>query len=40
MSAKAFLLDEAARHKIIAGVDTLADAVKLTLGPRGRSVFL
>jgi len=40
MSAKAFLFGEAARHKVIAGVDTLADAVKLTLGPRGRTVLL
>jgi len=40
MSAKAFLFGEAARHKIIAGVNTLADAVKLTLGPRGRTVLL
>jgi hypothetical protein len=30
MSAKAFLFGEAARHKIIDGVDVLADAVKLT----------
>jgi chaperonin GroEL len=40
MSAKAFLFGEAARHKIIDGVNTLADAVKLTLGPRGRTVLL
>jgi chaperonin GroEL len=40
MSAKAFLFGEEARHKIIAGVNTLADAVKLTLGPRGRTVLL
>ena len=40
MAAKAFLFGEAARHKIIAGVNTLADAVKLTLGPRGRTVLL
>lgn len=29
-----------AREKIMAGVDTLADAVKVTLGPRGRNVVL
>jgi chaperonin GroEL len=40
MSAKHFLFGEEARHKIIAGVNTLADAVKLTLGPRGRTVLL
>jgi chaperonin GroEL len=40
MSAKQFLFGEEARHKIIAGVNTLADAVKLTLGPRGRTVLL
>lgn len=40
MSAKQFLFGEAARRKIMAGVETLADAVKLTLGPRGRTVLL
>ncbi|MBK6862549.1 MAG: chaperonin GroEL [Ideonella sp.] len=40
MSAKAFLFGEAARHKIIDGIDTLANAVRLTLGPRGRTVLL
>jgi chaperonin GroEL len=40
MSAKTFLFGEEARHKIIDGVNTLADAVKLTLGPRGRTVLL
>ena len=40
MSAKSFLFGEAARHKIVIGVNTLADAVKLTLGPRGRTVLL
>ena len=40
MSAKAFLFGEAARHKISVGVNTMADAVKLTLGPRGRTVLL
>jgi chaperonin GroEL len=40
MGAKEFLFGEAARHKIMLGVNTLADAVKLTLGPRGRTVLL
>ena len=40
MTAKAFLFGEEARHKIIDGVNTLADAVKVTLGPRGRTVLL
>jgi chaperonin GroEL len=40
MTAKTFLFGEEARHKIIDGVNTLADAVKLTLGPRGRTVLL
>ena len=38
MSAKEILFDVEARNKILAGVDTLADAVKVTLGPRGRNV--
>ena len=29
-----------ARQKMVAGVDTLADAVKVTLGPKGRNVVL
>jgi chaperonin GroEL len=40
MSAKILLFGEEARHKIVAGVNTLADAVMLTLGPRGRTVLL
>ncbi len=40
MSAKVLLFGEAARHKIANGVNTLADAVMLTLGPRGRTVLL
>jgi chaperonin GroEL len=34
------LFDEAARHALKNGVDALADAVKITLGPRGRNVVL
>jgi len=40
MSAKILLFGEAARHKIVDGVNILADAVMLTLGPRGRTVLL
>src|SRR4030043_452415 len=31
---------EKARESILKGVDTLADAVKITLGPKGRNVIL
>jgi chaperonin GroEL len=40
MSAKEILFDVAAKNKILAGVDTLANAVKVTLGPRGRNVVI
>jgi chaperonin GroL len=40
MPAKQLLFAEEARHKLKAGVDALADAVKVTLGPRGRNVIL
>ena len=40
MSAKEIIFDEAAKSKILAGVDTLANAVKVTLGPRGRNVVI
>jgi len=40
MSAKQVLFHDAARAKIIIGVNILADAVKVTLGPRGRNVIL
>ena len=40
MPAKQLLFHEAAREKIRRGVDTLAEAVKVTLGPRGRTVIL
>ncbi len=40
MSAKQLIFHEAARDKIRRGVDILADAVKVTLGPRGRTVIL
>jgi chaperonin GroEL len=40
MAAKQLIFHEAARDKIRRGVDILADAVKVTLGPRGRTVIL
>ena len=40
MVAKQLLFDEAARRGLKDGVDALADAVKVTLGPRGRNVVL
>ncbi|MEX3504269.1 chaperonin GroEL [Corynebacterium sp. LK2510] len=38
--AKLIAFDQEAREGIQKGVDTLADAVKVTLGPRGRNVVL
>ncbi|AKE40629.1 chaperonin GroEL [Corynebacterium kutscheri] len=38
--AKLIAFDQEAREGILKGVDTLADAVKVTLGPRGRNVVL
>ncbi|MBN1293992.1 MAG: chaperonin GroEL [Candidatus Latescibacteria bacterium] len=40
MSAKMLAFDIAAREKLLHGVDILANAVKATLGPRGRNVVL
>jgi chaperonin GroEL len=40
MAAKQLLFDEAARQKILRGVETLAKAVKVTLGPKGRNVVI
>jgi chaperonin GroEL len=40
MSAKQLLFHDEARDKIRRGVDALAEAVKVTLGPRGRTVIL
>jgi chaperonin GroEL len=40
MPAKQVLYSEAARQKILSGVNQLADAVKVTLGPKGRNVVL
>jgi len=38
--AKQLVFDEEARRSLRAGVDALADALKVTLGPRGRNVIL
>jgi chaperonin GroEL len=38
--AKQLLFDEQARQALRDGIDALADAVKMTLGPRGRNVVL
>ncbi len=40
MAPKHLLFDEAARRQLKEGVDALADAVKVTLGPRGRNVVI
>ena len=38
--AKQLLFDEEARRALVQGIDGLADAVKITLGPKGRNVVL
>src|SRR6188474_2696669 len=38
--AKLILFEKDARDKLKAGVDKLANAVKVTLGPRGRNVVI
>ena len=40
MAAKEIKYDVVAREKIMKGVDTLANAVKVTLGPKGRNVLI
>jgi len=40
MAAKQLLFDEAARAKILRGVELLSRAVKVTLGPKGRNVVI
>lgn len=37
--AKQIIFGDDARHKIVNGVKTLADAVKITMGPKGRNVM-
>ena len=40
MSAKDIVFSEKARASILRGVNQLADAVKVTLGPKGRNVVI
>ncbi len=40
MAAKEIVFSSSARHKMLDGVNVLADAVKVTLGPKGRNVVL
>src|ERR1700751_448843 len=40
MAAKDVKFHDSARNRIVAGVNILADAVKVTLGPKGRNVVL
>ena len=40
MAAKDVKFDTDARNRMLAGVDTLANAVKVTLGPKGRNVVI
>jgi chaperonin GroEL len=40
MSAKVVKFSDDARERMLDGVNILADAVKVTLGPKGRNVGL
>ncbi|MBI5937624.1 MAG: chaperonin GroEL, partial [Betaproteobacteria bacterium] len=40
MTAKDVRFGDSARHRMVAGINVLADAVKVTLGPKGRNVVL
>ena len=40
MASKQLLFDESARQKVLRGVELLAKAVKVTLGPKGRNVVI
>ena len=40
MAAKLVTFGQDAREKVLRGVNVLADAVTVTLGPRGRNVIL
>jgi chaperonin GroEL len=40
MAAKEIIFDQRAREQILTGINTLADAVKVTLGPKGRNVII
>ena len=38
--AKQIVFEEDARKALLRGIDAVADAVKVTLGPKGRNVIL
>jgi chaperonin GroEL len=40
VSAKQLIYDAEARRRLKTGIDALANAVKVTLGPRGRNVAI
>jgi chaperonin GroEL len=40
MAAKDVIYSDAARNELLAGVEKLADAVRVTMGPKGRNVLL
>ena len=40
MMAKSIIFEDKAREKLLHGVNKLANAVKVTLGPRGRNVII
>src|SRR5271165_6145744 len=40
MPAKEIIFNQRAREQILAGVNILADTVKVTLGPKGRNVII
>ena len=40
MAGKEILFHDSARERIVTGANMLADAVKVTLGPRGRTVVI
>jgi chaperonin GroEL len=40
MTAKSVRFGDSARQRMMRGVDTLARAVSITLGPKGRNVIL
>jgi len=40
MSSKMFSFNQKAQNSLLSGINTLADAVKVTLGPKGRNVLI
>ena len=40
ISARIVTFGDEARDRLVAGVNTLGDAVKVTLGPKGRNVVI